>query len=113
MPLSSDAADLMPIAAALAELNDGELFVLIDAANNVSQIVPGLLVWIGHACDWELNRRAWVDFPLQSPDAAIPPEQDVASIAALIAPAEVPEITRNGSRAGCPRIFATPRSAPT
>ena len=84
MPLSSDAADLMPIAAALAELNDGELFVLIDAANNVSQIVPGLLVWIGHACDWELNRRAWVDFPLQSPDAAIPPEQDVASIAALM-----------------------------
>jgi hypothetical protein len=84
MPLSSDAADLMPIAAALAELNDGELFVLIDAANNVSQIVPGLLAWIGHACDWELNRRAWVDFPLQSPDAAIPEQEDVASIVALM-----------------------------
>ncbi len=85
MPRSSDtAADLMPVVAALAELNDGELFALIDSTNNVSQIVPGLLAWIGHACDWELNRRACVDFPLQSPDAAIPPEENAASIAALI-----------------------------
>ncbi len=84
MPLSSDAADLMPVAAALAELNDGELFALIDSTNNVSQIVPSLLAWIGHACDWELNRRAYVDFPLQSPDAAIPPEEDAASIAAVM-----------------------------
>ena len=84
IPLSGDAADLMPVAAALAELNDGELCALIDAANNVSQIVPGLLAWIGHACDWELNRRACVDFPLQSPDAAIPAEEDAASIAALM-----------------------------
>jgi len=84
MPLSSDAADLMPVAAALAELNDGELCALIDVTNNVPQIVPGLLAWIGHACDWELNRRACVDFPLQTPDAAIPPEQDAASIAAMM-----------------------------
>ena len=84
MPLSSDAADLMPVAAALAELNDGELFALIDSTNNVSQIVPGLLAWIGHACDWELNRRACVDFPLQSPDTAIPSEEDAASIAAVM-----------------------------
>jgi len=84
MPLSSDAADLLPVAAALAELNDGELCVLIDVTNNVPKIVPGLLAWIGHACDWELNRRVCVDFPLQTPDAAIPPEQDAASIAAML-----------------------------
>jgi hypothetical protein len=84
IPLSSDAADLMPVAAALAELNDGELCALIDVTNNVPQIVPGLLAWIGHACDWELNRRVCVDFPLQTPDAAIPPEQDAASIAAMM-----------------------------
>ena len=90
MPLGSDAADVMPVASALAELNDGELCGLIDAINmiaarnNVPRIVPGLLAWIGHACDWELNRRACVDFPLQSPDAAIPPEEDAASIVAMM-----------------------------
>ena len=84
MPTGSAAADLIPVAAALAELNDGELCVLIDVTNSVPQIVPGLLAWIGHACDWELNRRACVDFPLQTPDAAIPPEQDAASIAAML-----------------------------
>jgi hypothetical protein len=84
MPLGSDATDLMPVAAALAELNDGDLCGLIDATNNVPQIVPGLLAWIGHACDWELNRRACVDFALQSPDAAIPPEENGASIVAMM-----------------------------
>jgi hypothetical protein len=84
MPVGSDAVDLVPVAAALAELNDRELCVLIDVTNNVQQIVAGLLAWIGLACDWELNRRACVDFPLQTPDAAIPPEQDAASIAAML-----------------------------
>jgi hypothetical protein len=74
----------MPIAAALAELNDGELCALIKVSNSVPQIVPGLLAWIGHACDWELNRRACIDFPLQSPDVAIPPEEGSASIAAAM-----------------------------
>lgn len=84
VPLSSDAADLMPVAAALAELNDGELCVLIQVTNSVPQVVPGLLSWIGHACDWELNRRVCVDFPLQTPDAAIPPDEEAASIAAMM-----------------------------
>ncbi len=43
-----------------------------------------MLAWIGHACDWELNRRAGVDFPLQPPDAVIPPEDTAASIAAAM-----------------------------
>jgi hypothetical protein len=79
-----DATGLMPVVAALAKLNDGQLCALIDATNDVPQIVPGLLAWIGHACDWELNRRACIDFPLQSPDAAIPPEEGSASIAAAM-----------------------------
>ena len=79
-----DATGLMPVAAALAELNDGELCALINVSNGVPQIVPGLLAWIGHACDWELNRRACVDFPLQSPDAVIPPDEDSASIVAMM-----------------------------
>jgi len=84
MPLGSDPAHLTPVTAALAELNDGELCVLIAVTNSIPQIVPGLLAWIGHACDWELNRRACIDFPLQTPDTAIPPEDDAASIAAMI-----------------------------
>jgi hypothetical protein len=80
----SDGAGLRPVAAALAELNDGELCALVEMTTNVPQIVPGLLAWIGHACDWELNRRAYVDFPLQSPDAAIPLEENSASIAAAM-----------------------------
>ena len=90
MPQGSDAADLMPIATALADLNEGELCALIDAinmidaTNNVPQIVPGLLAWIGHACDWELNHRACIDFPLESPDAAIPPEEYAASVVAMM-----------------------------
>ncbi len=84
MPLSIDGVDLMPVAAALAELDEGELCVLIEVTNSIPQVVPGLLAWIGHACDWELNRRVCIDFPLQTPDAAIPPEQDAASIAAMM-----------------------------
>ena len=84
MPQGSDAADLIPVATALAELNDGQLCALIDVTINVPQIVPGLLAWIGHACDWELNRRACVDFPLRLPHAAIPPEEDAASVVAMM-----------------------------
>jgi len=82
--LASDAADLTPVATALAELSDGELCALIDTTDNLPPIVPGLLAWIGHACDWELNRRACVDLALQPPHLAIPPEEDALSIAAMM-----------------------------
>ena len=82
--LGSDGSDLRAVEAALAELDDSELCALIDSTNNVTQLVPGLLRWIGHACDWELHRRAGVDFPLLSPLATIPPEEDAGSIAAAI-----------------------------
>ena len=83
-PLGCDAVDVKPVAAALAELDDGELCALIDSTNNVTQLVPGLFTWIGHACDWELRRRAGVTFPLLSPLATIPPEEDAVSITAAM-----------------------------
>jgi len=84
MRLSRDDSDLSAVEAALTELDDSELCVLIDSTNNVTQLVPALLTWIGHACDWELHRRAGVDLPLLSPLATIPPEEDAASIAAVM-----------------------------
>src|SRR5438046_1470075 len=72
--------DLNTVVVSLAELYDGELHALINATHNVPETAAGLLAWIEHACDWELNRRAGVDFPLQPPDAAIPPEEDAVSI---------------------------------
>ena len=84
MCLSPDASDLWGVEAALTELDDSELCALIDSTNNVTRLVPGLLTWIGHACDWELHRRAGVTFPLVSPLATIPPEEDAVSIAAAM-----------------------------
>lgn len=84
MRLSSDDSDLSAVEAALTELDDSELCALIDSTNNVTRLVPELLIWIGHACDWELHRRAGVDFPLLSPLATIPPEEDAVSIAAAM-----------------------------
>ena len=81
MHLSSDDSDLSAVEAALTELDDSELCALIESTNNVIQLVPGLSTWIGHACDWELRRRAGVDSPLTSPFATIPPEEDAVSIA--------------------------------
>ena len=84
MALSSDDRDLWAVEAALIEFDDSELCALIDWTNDVTHLVPGLLTWIGHACDWELHRRAGVTFPLLSPLATIPPEEDAVSIAAAM-----------------------------
>ena len=84
MQLSSDDRDLSAIEAALIEFDDSELCALIDWTNNVTPLVPGLLTWIGHACDWELHRRADADFPLRSPLATIPPDEDAVSIASSL-----------------------------
>jgi hypothetical protein len=78
-------ADLDPTVAALAGLSDAELERLIAATYGVPQTAPGLLAWIDGACDWELNRRRGVDYPLQPPEAAIPPEEDSVSIDAAMA----------------------------
>lgn len=72
--------DLTSVLDALAALDDGELSALMEATNNVPQIAPGLLAWIESACDWELNRRKGLEYPLQPPRAAIPPEEDAVSV---------------------------------
>jgi hypothetical protein len=84
MHLSSDGSDLLAVEAALTELDDSDLCALIDSTNNVTQLARGLSTWIGHACDWELHRRAGVDSPLTSPLATIPPDEDAVSIAAAM-----------------------------
>jgi len=76
--------DLTAVKAALTELSDLELRVLIATTYGVPQIAPGLLAWIDSACDWELNRRGGFDHPLQPPEAAIDPSEDEVSINAAI-----------------------------
>jgi hypothetical protein len=75
-------AELEPLATALAELQETELRALVVAANELVLMAAGLLSWIEHLADWELNRRSGLDFPLRPPDAAIPPEEDAESIVA-------------------------------
>ena len=75
-------ADLEPLANALAELREAELRALVVAANELVLMAAGLLSWIEHLADWELNRRSGLDFPLQPPEAAITPEEGADSIVA-------------------------------
>jgi hypothetical protein len=83
-----------------ATIDDGKLAPLIEATNVVPQIAPGLLAWVEHVCDWELNRQGGLDFPLQPPEAAIPPEEDAVSIdAAAIIGAQFAQDGRSEARA--------------
>jgi hypothetical protein len=89
---------LHAIAVALAELDDVELHALIAAANGdthtapgllalidgIPQMAPCLLAWVATACNWELQRRQGLDYELQPPKAAIPPEEEAACIDAAI-----------------------------
>ena len=74
--------DLTPISDALAALTNAELHGLIVASNEAPPIAYGLLIWIEGACDWEINRRAGLDYDLLPPEAAIDPSEDAASIEA-------------------------------
>ena len=75
--------DLQAVSSALGERTDSELHALIDATNGVPQIAPGLLSWIeplsigteSHGQDCAPRPR----------EAAIPPEEDAASIYAAMA----------------------------
>jgi hypothetical protein len=75
-------ADLDAVAAALAELKEAELHALVETANELVLIAAGLLSWVEHLADWEINRRAGLELPLQAPHTAIPPEEGADSIAA-------------------------------
>ena len=77
--------DLNAVTLALARLDDVELHGLVEATKNAPQTAPGLLAWIGAACDWELHRRHGHNYALPSPAATILPEEDAASIYAAMA----------------------------
>ena len=58
--------------------------MLIAASNGAPHVAYGLRVWIGYACDWELNRRAGCDYELLPPEAAIDPSEDAVGVNAAI-----------------------------
>ena len=76
--------NLQPVADALAELAEAELRALAVTANELVLEAAGLLLWLEHLADWELRRRAGSEVPLQSPDAAIAPEERAESVAAAM-----------------------------
>ena len=77
-------SELRRIVATLAELSDDELERLIATPYGIPQTAPGLRAWMDSSCDWELNRRRGCEHPLQSPEAAIPPEEDAVGINAAM-----------------------------
>jgi hypothetical protein len=70
---------------ALSDLSPDELDVLFATAQIGPATATGLLAWIEHAADWELNRRKGFDFRLALPEEAIDPSEDPAAIDAAIA----------------------------
>lgn len=77
-------ADIHAVVAALADLGDDHLHALSETVNGVPQVAPGLLAWIEHVVDWQINRRNGVEFPLPMPGAAIPPEEGATSLDAAL-----------------------------
>ena len=79
--------DLRTIEAALAEISEPDLHELIAATKpELTRPVPApsLMAWVETACDWELNNRLGLVYPLLPPEAAIPPEEDAVSIDAAM-----------------------------
>jgi hypothetical protein len=93
--------DLDPVVAALAGISDAELQALIAATYGVPKVAPGLLAWLDAACDLERNRQRGFDYPLQPPEAAIPPEENAISIDTAIAMREM--FAQDSPALGAPR----------
>lgn len=74
--------DLRPITDAVAKLAEDELRTIILVTNEVTMMASGLLSWMEHLADCELNRRAGEDFNLQPPHTAIPPRETTDTIIA-------------------------------
>ena len=75
--------ELRPVADALAKLAEAELRAMVVAANELMLEAAGLLLWMEHLADWELNRRGGLVSRLQPPYAAILPEEHVESVVAM------------------------------
>ena len=69
----------------LADLSSDELEVLLATPQLCPPPSTGLLAWVEHAADWELNRRKRFDFRLAAPEEAIDPTEDTAAIGAATA----------------------------
>ena len=69
----------------LSQVSSDDLAALRGATEGVPQLVPGLLAWLEHAIGWELDRRAGFEYRLGWPTDAIPPEEEAASVVAVLA----------------------------
>jgi hypothetical protein len=77
-------SDLVPLATALADLDDRELDALLVTVDECPQFAPGLLAWIEHLCDWEQNRRQGLDPSLQPPEVVMERNEDADCINAAM-----------------------------
>jgi len=75
--------DLVDIRAALAAIPEHDLYTLRATIEVAPNAVPGLLAYLDHAVDWEIDRRAGQSYALRGPMAAIPDEEVAASLDAL------------------------------
>ena len=67
----SSAGDLSRAKAALAELTETDLYSLIKATYLGPRLPRSIFDWIEAACDWELDRRIGLEYPLVSPGSMI------------------------------------------
>ena len=75
-----------PLEFALSRLTDDELSTTTAATYAVPPPgPPGLLAWIEHCVDMEQHRRRGIQLPIKPPEEAIPPEEEVPALAAMIA----------------------------
>ena len=70
---------------ALAALTSDDLEVLFAVSLSRMAGTPGLLAWLEHAADWEMNRLRGFDFRLAPPEEAIDPTEDAEALATAIA----------------------------
>jgi hypothetical protein len=77
---------MTPVEFALARMSVDELSATA-AATYVTPPPgpPGLVAWIEHCVDMELHRRQGTVLVMRAPSEAIPPEEDVPALAAMIA----------------------------
>ncbi len=74
------------IEGALSRLTEAELVAIAEATYATAPAgSPGLLAGIRHCADVEQHWRRGTVLPIRPPDSAIPPEEDVQALAAMIA----------------------------
>jgi hypothetical protein len=70
---------------ALSRLAEAELTAIAKATYSTPPIgPPGLLAWIESVVDLELHRRRGVDLPLREPSEAIPTDEEVPAVRAVL-----------------------------